>query len=224
MIGRGDFLGKRFESGLIAMKYIVQEIPESQMFIISSPYDNIIKNISNLNLGNNVQITGHVQNPELYLKNASLHLFPSFLIEAYPMVLTEIKIYGIPTILCGLDYLLLAKGGTVMVYNDNPETMAKEAIKILKDDEYRKKLGKEARESTKKHRNEIIFKKRIKLLLSIYNGIDKSSFSELFNDYYEKITEKETDKILNNQLFLLKKRIPSLNGITLEKLKSYSLI
>ena len=223
MIGRGDFPGKRFEFGLIAMKYIIQEVPESQMYVISAPYDNIKKNINDLNLENNVKITGHTINPEVYLQNASLHLFPSQS-EAYPMVLTEVKIFGIPTILCGLDYLLLAKGGTVMVYDDNPETMAKEAIKILKDDDYRKKLGKEARESMKKHRNEIIFKKWIKLLLSVYNGIDEASFSELFNEYNNKLTEKEADIILNNQLILLKKRIPCLSGITLEKLKSYSLI
>ena len=41
------------------------------------------------------------------------------------MVLSETKIYGIPTILCGLDYLSLAKGGTVIIYDDNPEIISK---------------------------------------------------------------------------------------------------
>ena len=223
MIGRGDFPGKRFEFGLMAMKYIIQEVPESQMYIISAPYDNIIKCINYLNLENHVNITGYIHNVEPYLKNVSLHLLPS-LSESFSMVLSEAKIYGVPTILCGLDYLLLAKGGTVMVYDENPETMAKEAIKILKDDEYRKKLGKEARDSMAKHTNEIVLKKWTKLLSSVYNGIDESSFSELFKEYDEKLTEDEANKILNTQLFFLKKRIPSLSGITLEQLKYYSLI
>ena len=63
------------------------------------------------------------------------------------------------TILCGLDFLALAKGGTVIIYDDNPDTIAKEAIKILKDETYRKQLGKEARESMKNHKNKIIKEK-----------------------------------------------------------------
>ena len=35
MIGRGDAKKKRFEKGIQAMEYIIQEIPESKMFIIS---------------------------------------------------------------------------------------------------------------------------------------------------------------------------------------------
>ena len=79
----------------------------------------------------------------------SLKILPSFS-ESYSLVLGEAKIFGIPSILCGLDYLTLAKGGTIIIYDDNPHTLAKEAIKILKDDEYRRKLGRQARESMKK--------------------------------------------------------------------------
>ena len=75
------------------------------------------------------------------------------------MVLIKTKIFGIPTIICGLDYLALAKGGTVYIYDENPETIAKEAIKILKDDKYRKKLGKEAKKSMEKIKNDLIIKK-----------------------------------------------------------------
>ena len=140
------------------------------------------------------------------------------------MVLAEVKIYGIPSILCGLDYVILAKGGTVIIYDDDPDTIAKEAIKILKDDEYRKKLGNEARESMKNLSNEIIVKKWLKLFLSIYNGLDPSSYSNLFEESYKRITEEEANIILNNQLNLLKKRIPDLKDLTLEKLKNYELI
>ena len=131
--------------------------------------------------------------------------------------------FGIPTILCGLDYILLAEGGCINIYDDNPDTLAKEAIKILKDDNYRKKLGKEARESMKKYKNEIIIKKWVKLLLSVYKGIDELSFTKLFNDYNKIMSEDEANIILNNQLNLLKKRIPDLSEITLEQLKSFSL-
>ncbi len=93
------------------------------------------------------------------------------------MVLGEVKIFGIPTILCGLDYITLAEGGTVIIYDDDPEIIAKESIKIIIDTDYRKRLGKEARRSVKKYKNEYIIKKWIKLLFSVYSGIDKSSYS-----------------------------------------------
>ena len=223
MIGRGDYSPKRFNLGILSFKEILLEIPDCKMYIISSPYKNLINLIHNLSLENNVKILGFQKNPEPYLKNASLHIFPS-LSEAYPMVLGEVKIFGIPTILCGLDYLVLSKGGTVIIYDDDPNTIAKEAIKILKDDNYRKRLGEEARKSMEKYKNEYIIKKWIKLLVNVYNGIDKSSYSNLFNNYRKRITEKEADTILYNQLYLLKKRIPTLNNLTLEKLKSYNFV
>ena len=136
------------------------------------------------------------------------------------MVLSETKIFGIPTILCGLDYLFLSKDGTVIVYDDNPETIAKEAIKILKDDKYRTKLGKVARKSMKKIRNKLIAKKWIKLFLSIYKGKDKN-YLKLFSENNNKIPEEEAEKIVNNQFKLWKKRISILNYITIEQLKSF---
>ena len=222
MIGRGDFYAKRFNLGIEAMKNIIQEIPECKMNIISFPYKNLEDSIISLNLEKNVKISGFHKNPELYLKNSSLHIFPS-LSEAFPMTLGEVKIFGIPTILCGLDYIILSEGGTVNIYDDNPETIAKEAIKILKDDKYRKKLGKEARESMKKYKKEYIVQKWKKLLLNVYKGIDKSSYANLFINNRNLITEKKAKVILINQLKLLKKRIPALNQLTIDKLISYSL-
>ena len=73
---------------------------------------------------------------KIWIKNkrkpnkSSLKILPSFS-ESYPQVLGEAKIFGIPSILCGLDHLTLAKGGTIIIYDDNPHTLSKEAIKIL---------------------------------------------------------------------------------------------
>ena len=223
MIGRGDFLPKRFDFGIKAMKSIVKEFSECKMIILSPFCENLKNIITNLNLENNVKIIGFHKNPEPYLRNSSLNIFPS-LIEAFPMALGEVKIFGIPSILCGLDYITLAKGGTVIIYDDNPDTIAKEAIKILRDDIYRKKLGKEARTSMEKINNKLIIKKWVKLLINVYNGIEKSSYANLFTDNYERITKKEVDIILNNQLNLLKKRVPFLSKVTLKNLKSYTLI
>ena len=55
----------------------------------------------------------------------------------------------IPNIFIGLDYLSTVNGGIINIYDDSPETLAKESIKLLINYEYRKQLGKEARKSMK---------------------------------------------------------------------------
>ena len=86
------------------------------------------------------------------------------------MVLCETKIYGIPNILLGLDYVQISKGGTIIIYDDTPESIAKESMKILNDEKYLKISGKEARNSMKEFKNQILFYKWINLILSVYNG------------------------------------------------------
>ena len=137
------------------------------------------------------------------------------------MALVETKLFGIPSIICGLDFLSLAKGGTVIIYDDNPDTIGKQAIKILKNETYRKQLGKEARKNKKNHKNKIITKKWIKLIISVYNG-DNESYINL--NSHNIMTKEEANKILNNQLLLLKRRYHRFNRLTLEKFQSYSFI
>ena len=41
----------------------------------------------------------------------------------------------------------MINGGTIIIYDDSPKTIANEAINILKNKNYRRKLGKEAKKS-----------------------------------------------------------------------------
>ena len=220
MIGRGNDEFKRFDLGIKAKEGIIKDIPDCQMNIISFPESKYEILIKNLNLEKNVRFVGCQENIEIFLKNSSLHIFPS-IVEAYPMVLSETKIFGIPTIIIGLDYLALAKKGTVIIYDDNPYAISREAIKILKNDKYRKKLGKEARRSMKKHNNSIIAKKWVKLLLSVHKG-NEAFFTKKF-EAQKTISGKQAEKILNNQLKLIQKRRPILKKLTFEKLINFSL-
>lgn len=219
MIGRGRDPIKRYELGILAMPEILKEIPECKMNIVSASNLKLLKLIVDLKIENNVKFTGYKNNIEIYFKNSSLHILSS-LSESYSLALGEAKIFGIPSILCGLDYLALAKEGTVIIYDDNPLSIANEAIKILKNDEYRKKLGKDARESMKKRTNELIAKKWVKILLSVYKGDDKL-FNNLSNE--NKISEEEAIHILKNQLNLLQKRNKRFSRLTLDKFIAYSL-
>ena len=141
MIGRINDPIKRFHLGIKAMKTIIKEIPNCRMNIISSKKNKLNKLVKRLKLRKYVKFTGIQKKIEIYLKHASLHIFPS-LSESYAMALGEAKIFGIPSIICGLDFLSLAKGGTVIIYDDNPDTIAKEAIKILKNEYISKAIRK----------------------------------------------------------------------------------
>lgn len=76
--------------------------------------------------------------PEIHYKNSSLHIFPT-ISESFGLVLSETKTYGIPNILLGLDYVLISYGGTAIIYDDYPESIARESIKILQNEKYNKK-------------------------------------------------------------------------------------
>ena len=198
MIGRANDILKRFDLGIKAMKYIIREIPECEMKIISKiiGLDNLNILINNLNLEKNINFVGYSSTPEIYFKNSSLHIFPS-ISECFPMVLSETKIFGIPNVLVGIDYVSISKGGTIIIYDDSPKSIAKESIAILKNNKYKKILSKEAKASMKRFKNNLLLKKWVKLILSIYNG-------DLF---YKNMIEEEIKIPKNDSINIIKKQI-----------------
>lgn len=220
MVGRCENKLKRCNLGITAMAYVIKEIEDYKMIIISEmlPFSKLKLLTENLGLTNNILFAGYTSKPEIYFKNASLHIFTS-ISESFGLVLCETKIYGIPNILLGLDYLTISNGGTIIIYNDNPETIAKMSLKILRNNIYRKKLGKEARSSMKRISNDLIIKKWNKIILSIYNG-DKYYKKLIEKD--EKIPKKAAIKLINSQLKLIKKRIKIFNQTTLEDLLNFT--
>ena len=220
MLGRGDDKTKRFDLGIKAMKHIISEVSQSEMKIISS-LDNIyylFKLTKELNLENFVKFVGYTSSPEIYFKNASIHLFPT-LVESFGNVLTETKIHGIPNVLVGLDYVACSHGGTVIIYDDSPLSLANVVIKILKNKRYKKKLGRDARHSMKKYRNYLILKRWVKIILAIYKG--KENYQKL-RDEDKKLSEKDSIKLIQNQLNLLKRRKPKFINVSLKDIINFS--
>lgn len=220
MIGRGNVKKKRFHIGIQSMEYTIKEMSKCILKIISdlARINNLKNLVYDLNLENNIEFLGYISSPNIQFKNINLNLFPS-ISEAFPMVLSETKIYGIPSILLGLDYITIAKGGTIIVYDDSPESLSKEIIKILKNDNINKKLGEEARINMKKYNNKALIFKWVKLILSVYKG-DK---------YYHQLREenKKYDKdylinIINNQIQLLKMRELRFNNIYVNEIENFS--
>lgn len=220
MLGRGDAKKKRFKVGIQAMEYINKIIPQSELLIISdlTHINHLQILINNLNLEKNIQFLGYLASPEIYFKNSSLNLFPS-ISEAFPLVLCETKIYGIPNLLLGLDYTTISKEGTIIIQDETPESFAKEAIKILQYQEYRYNLGKKARISMKQFNNNLLSIKWIKLILSIYNG---DIYYEKFRKLDKELTPLDFLDIIENQIELLKKRLPVFQNITIRDFENFS--
>ena len=213
MIGRGKAKKKRFKIGIEAMEYIILENLKYELQIISdlSKIEKLQNLINNLNLNNNIKFIGYSQNPEFFFKNASLNLFPS-ISEAFPMVIIETKIFGIPNIIMGLDYLTISKGGTIIIYDDTPETLAKEALKLLNNKKKKKNLAKQSRKSMKKFNNDYLILKWIELILSVYNG---DNYYNIIREKNKKISEKEISYIINNQVNIFKIRDFYFENITI---------
>lgn len=222
MVGRGSDEYKRFDLGIIALKLIIKDIPESKMFIISNDGNqNYIKQlVKSLFLEKVINFVGYTSIPEIYFKNSRLNFFPS-IAEAFPMVLSETKMYGIPNILVGIDYVSNIKGGSIIIYDDNPESIAKYAINILNNEEYKKKLSKEARRSMKKFNNNNLFRKWVRLLISINKqNID---YKNLYSNK-RKLPDNESLYILEKQIYLLRRRKQKLKNININDILNLSYI
>ena len=221
MIGRAEDKIKRLDLGIMAMEYIVKEIPECEMKIISEINNNTVyleDLIHRLKLEKNIKFVGYYSRPEDFYKNASLHIFPT-LAEAFPNVLSETLIYGIPNILAGLDYVSTALGGgTIIVYDDSPFSIAKIAVKILKDNKLRKKLGKDARKNMRKYKNSVLFRKWIKLIFGVYKG----GFYEKQLRIDKQINEYPYKQIFENQIKLLRLRKKKYINITINDIINFT--
>jgi len=140
--------------GIQAMSLIVKEIPDAKLYFISSDYrikfiEDLVKE---LNLTNNVEIIIYVENITEYYLNTSVLLCPS-MTESFPMVMNEGKAFGVPIVAFNVSYSPSYQKGVILVDMLNVEQMAEQAIKLLKDYNYRKTKGIEGKKSLEDYSN-----------------------------------------------------------------------
>ena len=219
LIGRGRSETKRFELAIEAMEYILKEMSGTKLSIISraNNTDRLQYFINNLNLENSVKFRDYSSDPSIYFRDASLNLLTS-ICESYSLVISETKMYGIPNILLGLDYLLLAKNGTIIIHDDLPETLAKVSMKVLYQRIYKKKLAKEARISMRIFDNENLIRKWKILLLSAYNNVDIKQI----NIERDIDNRKNVYRMVKREVKLLNNRLEKYKNITIEDIENIS--
>ena len=182
--------------GVKAMDIVRREVPDAKLYMISA--NGKVKFLENLiqelNLTENIQIISLTKNISKYLLNTSVFINPS-LSEACPMVINEAKAYGLPIVSFNVSYSFPYQTGVITAQVTNYTQMAEEIIKLLKDYNYRKKKGFEAKESMKLISNKEIVYKWTQLFDVLINndieGYKKLQESTFDKKYYDEEKARE---------------------------------
>ena len=167
IVGRVDDIIKGGKYGIYAMKEVLKEVPDAKLTIVSPSYtQSLIDLVKELKIENSVQLFGFTKDVSYYYLNASVLLVTS-VSESFPMVLNEGKAHGLPIVSFNIDYSPCFQKGVIMVDMFNYTLMANEVVKLLKDYEYRKKAGREAKLSLNLFNNNNIVEMWEKLINSL---------------------------------------------------------
>ena len=182
------------------MDLIVKEIPDARLNLVSSDgkTQELTQLLKDLHLTKNVFYIPFTPNIAEFFLDTSVFLFPS-LTEAFPMALNEAKAYGLPCVTFDVSYSMPFQSGVIKVDTFDYKGLARETIKLLKDYDYRIKMGKEAKLSLNRFTNEKTAELWGRLFNSLLSG--EKEFQklrkEIENKYYnEKIAEEHMEKQL----------------------------
>ena len=183
-----------------SMYYIIKEVPDAIMNLYSS--DSRIQFLRNLtrdlNLTKNVIFKSSVSNVSKAFYENSIHMFTS-LSEAFPMAMNEGKAHGLPIVGFEVPYSLPYQQGFIGVEMFDVKGLARETVKLLKDYNYRKKMGDIAKKSLDVFKNNETVELWGKLCDSLMSE-DRNDYrkfqKEIEDKYYD---EKKARKHLEGQ-------------------------
>ena len=174
-----------------SMYYIIKEVPDAIMNLYSS--DSRIQFLRNLtrdlNLTKNVIFKSSVSNVSKAFYENSIHMFTS-LSEAFPMAMNEGKAHGLPIVGFEVPYSLPYQQGFIGVEMFDVKGLARETVKLLKDYNYRKKMGDIAKKSLDVFKNNET--------VELWGKLCDSLMSEDRNDY-RKFQKEIEDKYYNEK-------------------------
>ena len=177
------------------MFYIVKEVPDAMLYLISSDSRiQFLKDLTKeLNLTKNIIFKPGVSNISQVFWNSSIHMFTS-LSEAFPMVMNEGKAHGMPIVGFDVPYSLPYQQGFIGVELFDVKGLARETVKLLKDYEYRKKMGEISKKSLDVFKNNETVEIWERLCDSLLSS-DRNEFKKLQYDiekkYYNETKARE---------------------------------
>lgn len=160
-LGRLEKIQKQYMDIVLIMKEVVKALPNAVLKIYGNEVSRgaireLLEAIIKENLENNVIYCGYVkENISDVYDNASVFLVTSSF-ESFSLTIFESKKAGIPLVTYDMPYLSLLKDkkGFIAVENDNTKAAATAIVRLLKDEDLRKKLSQEAKESIAGFSNE----------------------------------------------------------------------
>ena len=194
MLGRATDPVKGFRYAILTMPYIVKEVPDAILHIVSSNYNlDVLKNLTaQLNVTKNVRFNTYTENITKVFLNSSICMYTS-LSEAFPMAMNEAKSYGLPIVAFNVQYSIPYQDGVINVDMLDLQALANETIKLLKDYEYRKKMG----EWSKLSLNQFSNNETVELWGRLFNALleGEGAYRKLQNEIENKYYNEERARL-----------------------------
>ena len=185
MLGGENDTIKEAKYALKTMNLIIKEVHDAVLTLITSDgnIQFLMDLVKELNLTNNKFISNHTYNISSYFLNSSIYMFTS-ITDAFPISMNEGKAHGLPIIAFDVPYSPSYQDGVITVDQLDCEALAREIVYLLKDYNYRKRIGEYAKRSLNKYSN----KETLDLWETLFKSIlsyDKNEYREL-QDFIEK--------------------------------------
>ena len=190
MLGRAADKVKGYYWAIKTMSLIVKEVPDAKLIILSSnPKIDFLKDYAkNISVYDNIIFNQYTANITEVFWNSSILMYTS-LSEAFPLAMVEGKAHGLPVVAFDVAYSPPYQSGVIGVDMLDCEALAKETVKLLKDYEYRKKMGEESKLSLNQFKNEETIKLWERLFTSLLEG--ESSYRKLQKEIEEKYYDEK---------------------------------
>lgn len=190
MLGRFNDPIKGVEYAIKSMSLIVKEIPDAELTLITSDsrVQSLIDMIKELNLTNNVFFKYYTEDITSYFLNYSVLMYTS-LTEAFPMAMNEGKAHGLSIVAFNVPYSIPYQDGVIVVDEHDCKSLARETIYLLKDYDYRKRIGEYGKQTLDKFPNnetvylwERLFKSLLSLKIKDYSEFQEEIEEKYYNE------------------------------------------
>ena len=190
MLGRAADKVKGYYYAIKTMPLIIKEVPDAKLIILSSnsKVNFLIDYAKNLSVYDNIIFNQYTANISEVFWNSSVLMYTS-LSEAFPLAMVEGKAHGLPVAAFDVAYSAPYQKGVIGVDMLDCEALANETIKLLKDYNYRRKMGEESKKSLDQFKNNETTFLWERLFVSLLEG--ERSFRLLQKEIEEKYYDAE---------------------------------
>ena len=206
MLGRAADKIKGIIYAIQSMPFIIKEVPDARLILLSSSYSiQFLKDLAKkLKVDKYIKFNYYTADISKVFYDSSALMYTS-LSEAFPLAMVEGKAHGLPVVAFDVACSPPYQSGVINVDMLDVEALAKETVKLLKNKDYRLKMGKEAKLSLNQFNNADTEKLWEKLFKSLMKG------TKYFRQFQKQIEEKYYDE--NKARERMEKRYRDLNRL-----------